>query len=136
MNQTRTQTTQFDYCTALTQTVADDSCKQQEPPQPQPVNGGWSDWSACSAECGGGTQTRTCNNPRRQMAARIAASLMAAILRNLAIRKRVAPRQAAVVAVAAGFRGNIFPAMFPAAFHRRLRARQLKKILWSKSNSK
>jgi len=63
MNQTRTQTTQFDYCTALTQTVADDSCKQQEPPQPQPVNGGWSDWSACSAECGGGTQTRTCNNP-------------------------------------------------------------------------
>jgi len=28
-----------------------------------PVNGGWSAWSACSAACGGGTQTRTCTNP-------------------------------------------------------------------------
>ncbi|GEM_PF-2202191 len=29
-----------------------------------PVNGGWSvGWSACSASCGGGTQTRSCNNP-------------------------------------------------------------------------
>jgi len=28
-----------------------------------PVNGGWSAWSACSAPCGGGTQTRTCTNP-------------------------------------------------------------------------
>ena len=28
-----------------------------------PVNGGYSDWSDCSVSCGGGTQTRTCNNP-------------------------------------------------------------------------
>ncbi len=29
----------------------------------EPVNGGWSGWSACSVSCGGGTQTRTCTNP-------------------------------------------------------------------------
>ena len=28
-----------------------------------PLPGGWSDWSGCSASCGG-TQTRTCTNPR------------------------------------------------------------------------
>ncbi|HPR91464.1 MAG TPA: hypothetical protein PK547_01895 [Candidatus Paceibacterota bacterium] len=28
-----------------------------------PINGGWTDWGACSKSCGGGTQTRTCTNP-------------------------------------------------------------------------
>jgi hypothetical protein len=27
------------------------------------VDGGWSAWSACNQPCGGGTQTKTCNNP-------------------------------------------------------------------------
>lgn len=30
---------------------------------PCAVDGGWSEWSACSASCGAGTQTRNCTNP-------------------------------------------------------------------------
>jgi hypothetical protein len=33
---------------------------------PCPIDGGWTDWSTCSATCGGGTQTRTCTNPAPQ----------------------------------------------------------------------
>lgn len=41
------------------------TCNPQptDPPPCTPVNGGWSGWSACSVSCGGGTQTRSCNNP-------------------------------------------------------------------------
>lgn len=28
-----------------------------------PINGGWTEWSVCSAVCGEGTQTRICTNP-------------------------------------------------------------------------
>ncbi len=40
-------------------TFACTTCPTSDPP----VNGGWSPWSACSASCGGGIQTRTCTNP-------------------------------------------------------------------------
>ena len=33
------------------------------PSTPTPINGGLSEWSTCSKNCGGGTQTRTCTNP-------------------------------------------------------------------------
>ena len=40
------------------------SCNSQPCATETAINGGWSDWSACSASsCGGGTQTRECNNP-------------------------------------------------------------------------
>jgi hypothetical protein len=32
-------------------------------PPAVPVDGGWTDYGACSATCGDGTQTRTCTNP-------------------------------------------------------------------------
>ena len=38
-------------------------CSRTGPACPVPVDGGWSDWSSCSELCGGGTQTRICNNP-------------------------------------------------------------------------
>jgi len=31
--------------------------------QPCEVHGSWGEWSACSAECGGGQRTRACDNP-------------------------------------------------------------------------
>lgn len=53
-------------CTALNcpagQHAENHACVD-DPPPPEPVDGGWSAWSACSADCGGGTQTRTCTNP-------------------------------------------------------------------------
>ena len=35
----------------------------EDPVKCAPVDGGWSDFSTCSATCGGGIQTRTCTNP-------------------------------------------------------------------------
>ena len=38
-------------------------CPDEDQESCSPINGGWSAWSTCSVSCGGGTQTRTCNNP-------------------------------------------------------------------------
>ncbi|MBK5215651.1 MAG: hypothetical protein JJE53_02500 [Candidatus Pacebacteria bacterium] len=45
------------FCNPATRPSTSQSCT------PAPINGGWSAWSACSASCGGGTQTRSCTNP-------------------------------------------------------------------------
>ena len=43
--------------------VASQACNTNPCPSTDPVDGGWSDFGACSVSCGGGTQTRTCANP-------------------------------------------------------------------------
>ena len=43
--------------------IAGDGCSATCQNELVKVDGGWSDWGACSADCGGGTQTRTCTNP-------------------------------------------------------------------------
>jgi len=43
---------------------ASQPCNTDACPSTDPVDdGGWSEWSACSVACGGGTQTRACNAP-------------------------------------------------------------------------
>ena len=37
--------------------------KPKPKPAPKPIDGGLSDWGKCSKPCGGGMQTRECNNP-------------------------------------------------------------------------
>lgn len=51
MGQSRTQTTNFNYCTDLSQQIDDATCAQCT---------AWSDWGQCSVTCGGGTKTRSC----------------------------------------------------------------------------
>ncbi len=64
--------TQYQYYTIVTPASNGGTCpvsqgqvytSQSCNTQGCPVNGGWSGWGACSATCGGGTQTRTCTNP-------------------------------------------------------------------------
>ncbi|MFA5047421.1 MAG: right-handed parallel beta-helix repeat-containing protein [Patescibacteria group bacterium] len=43
--------------------VGSDTESQPCNTQACPVDGGWSDWGACSVVCGSGTQIRTCTNP-------------------------------------------------------------------------
>jgi hypothetical protein len=41
---------------------ASEPCNTEACP-PGPVNGGWGNWTDCTATCGGGTQTRECDAP-------------------------------------------------------------------------
>jgi cysteine-rich repeat protein len=75
-NQTPNHCQDANACTAAP-CGSSEVCTDLPPPAPAtaagrtcaagPINGGWTDWSACSAQCtstgSGGTQTRTCTNP-------------------------------------------------------------------------
>lgn len=58
--------TQLGYTGKVTLTCSNGTLSQSSATcNPNPVHGGWTDWSACSASACGttGTQTRSCNNP-------------------------------------------------------------------------
>jgi len=42
---------------------ADLTCGSNPVPQCKPIDGGLSEWNACSVSCDGGVKTRTCDNP-------------------------------------------------------------------------
>jgi hypothetical protein len=48
---------------STSQFVSTLEAKYAAPAQNPNVQGGWSGWTACSKQCGGGTKSHTCNNP-------------------------------------------------------------------------